>query len=371
MSLEAVLEKNALDGEDIQLKVDYCVLNNAKSLETVELIKSEHKQVLHPEHIYVIQDQVIPPNSPKSSQHQQELAAFAKSNGTEYYYGTAMSAHLLVTKVRAGDVVVGTDSDIMMVGAVGALGLPECSSKLAQAVVYGKITIIPPRIIRVCLTGKLPNGTDMRDAARKLVALLKEKVTFDTIVELENSADVNLAQRMIVCGYLQKLEIKTALFTAESEEKPDYILDLSMIRTSMGTVAEVCAAILKEEKVHAVFVGGAYGGYLEDIKQVAEAVNNKKVAYKLRLTVAPATSDIYIAAANAGYLKSIIDAGGLVINQCGNPAVQGMIGAEELLISNDIHNETGYAGYDKSRIYLTSTYTAVQAAITGKVGGGW
>lgn len=57
-----------------------------------------------------------------------------------------------------------------------------------------------------------------------------------------------------------------------------------------------------------------------------------------------------------------------MINHCGNPEVQGRIGKTEVMVSNDLENKPGYAGFDTSKTYLTSTKAAVEAALLGTLG---
>ena len=78
-------------------------------------------------------------------------------------------------------------------------------------------------------------------------------------------------------------------------------------------------------------------------------LKGRKFAYGLRLIVAPADADTYIKAATAGYLTDVLEAGGLVINHCGSPEVQGRIGKTEVMVSNDLENKPGYAGFETSK----------------------
>lgn len=63
-----------------------------------------------------------------------------------------------------------------------------------------------------------------------------------------------------------------------------------------------------------------------------------------------------------------MDAGGLVLNQCADPEIQGRVGMGETMVSNDWKNMPGYAGYEDSQTILTDTTTAIQAALTGQIG---
>jgi len=352
--------------------VDHCVLNNDKALEIIRLMEEEKKHVLSPEQVLVIQDQVIPPNSPAVSTAQQKLMAFARQEGTEYFYGAGMASHILLDSyVKEGDTVVSADPDISMVGAKGALGIRLPMAKLGQAIVYGKAIIPEPEIFRVRLDGELPALTDIRAAAIMLVSKLKAQVKENTVIEFYLSDGVNLDEneKAILCGWMQKTGALSALMAEGAVLHADYCFDLRhtiSVCDQDGLLVAVKA--LPESEVRVVFIGGSYGGFLSDIQKTAALLRGKKVAYKVRLIVAPATSDIYAQAAEHGYLEDIMASGGMIINQCGNPAVQARIGEGETMVSNDIHNDPEYAGPMSSQIYLTAAYDAVQCALTGTIG---
>lgn len=338
------------------MKVDYFVLNNTEAQRTVEAIVAENQQLAAPEKVFVIEDQVVPANSPEVSEAQQKMAAFARNYGTEYCYGQAFASHYLVDAVlQGGEVVVSADKDILMVGAVGALGIALPAVGLSEVLTKGELELADVQTYGIKIVGKLAEQADIGDAARKLVREL-QTLPSNTIIEFSTEAALSLSEKMILCGYCQKLGALSARFV-EKLDKVDFVLDLGEAKSASLNTA-----------VNAVFIGGAYGGTLEAIKKTAELVAGKEMADKVRLSVAPASARIYIEAANAGYIETIINAGGLVLNQCALPPVQARIGAGEVMLSNDIHAEQDYAG-EGGTIYLASTERAVMAALNGRIGG--
>lgn len=338
------------------MKVDYFALNNAEAQRAVEAIVAENQQLAAPEKVFVIEDQVVPANSPEVSEAQQKMAAFARNYGTEYCYGQAFASHYLADAVlQGGEVVVSADKDILMVGAVGALGIALSAAGLAEALTKGELELADVQTYGIKIVGKLAEQADIGDAARKLVGEL-QVLPSNAIIEFYTEVALSLSEKMILCGYCQKLGALSARFV-EKLDKADYVLDLGEAKSASLNMT-----------VNAVFIGGAYGGTLEAIKKTAELVAGKEMADKVRLSVAPASAKIYIEAANAGYIETIINAGGLVLNQCALPPVQARIGAGEVMLSNDIHAEQDYAG-EGGIIYVTSTEMAVKAALAGRIGG--
>lgn len=358
-----------------QMAVDCCVLNQDTGLEAIQLMKTGGEAIHNSEQIFVIQDQIIPPNSPEVSTKQQQFMQFAEQTGCQYTYGTGMASHQLTrSHLKGGEVVVSADRDILMVGAVGALGVCVGAAKLSQAMVYGKVIIPTPKTLKVKIVGQMKDNVDIRDAAMCLTAKIKDVVSEDTVIEFydQSFAFLSLSEKMILCGWMQKTGALSALMVSDSCDEVDDTLNLSEVPSVIMTpgVNQVCdGKTLPEQDVRVVFIGGAYGGQLEDMRKTAGMVRGRQLAYQVRLVVAPATADIYVAMADQGYLIDIMEAGGMVINQCGNPAVQGRIGSDEVMVSNDIHNESGYAGPQDSKIFLTSTDQAVRCALNGKIGG--
>ena len=372
LSVKEFLDTSKMLGsQEYQLRLDVNLINSIDALEAIRLLKDKGQKPGNPNKVYVWQDNIIPPNSPKVSKEQQQLAEFAKDYNVNYLYGAGMSTHLLLNNyVSSGQAVASMNRDIFQVGAKGVLGICLGANEFAAALSQGWIKIAKQRFFTVALQGTLAAGTDMRDAARNLLNILKNKVDNTTILVFRDcSHKLSLENKMILCCWMKKINVLSALFIENEGFDPEYVFSLASSKSSFAGKDNTDIRELPEQKVSAVFIGGVCGGFLKDIAMTAEAFETAKVAYGVRLTVAPATADIYTKAANHGYLTAIIEAGGLVINQCGTPQVQGKISPEEILVSNDIYNAPSYAGTDCGQIYLSSTAQAIKAALTGKVGG--
>ena len=339
------------------MKIDYFVLNNDSARKAVAIWEASQRNLAVAKHVLVIEDQIVPANSSEVSETQQQMWSFARENGTEYVYGQAMASHYLVDNVLQGqELVLSADKDIMMIGAVGALGIYVEPEELAEYLISGNIELDLRDEVFVKITGNLSCDVDIRDAARYLEAQLRDVKKTAIVNFVDASGTLTVSDKMIICGYCQKLGVVSARFAANCESV-DYVIDFYAVEAKLPATA-----------VNTVFIGGAYGGTLEAIKEAADVLYGKTIADKVRLSVAPASAKIYCEAAAAGYLAAIIDAGGLVLNQCALPPVQARIGAGEIMLSNDIHAEDGYAGEGGS-IYLTSTRAAVKAALKGRIGG--
>lgn len=312
-----------------------------------------------PEKVLVRIDHKVPPNAPEESLLQRQLMEEAKRQGLSFAYGRGMAAHEAASRVQAGDVVLACDPDVLMVGAKGALGLCVSREEMAKALASDTWIARESRLLRISFVGEMASDVDARDVGRMLISRLAGCVTADRVLVF-CGGDFSLEERMILCGMMQKLGVRSALFQAFSGAG-ERVIDLAEVRPSLlrpdGRVTEGRLSC----GVQAVFVGGAYGGFLKDMEILAEMLKGKRIARGVRLSVAPASAQVYEEAASLGYLAAIMEAGGLVLSQCATPDYEARIGAAERMISNDIHNEAGYAG---GEVFLSSTRAAAEAALS-------
>lgn len=313
-----------------------------------------------PEKVLVRIDHKVPPNAPEESLLQRQLMEAAKRQGLSFAYGRGMAAHEAASRAQAGDVVLACDPDVLMVGAKGALGLCVSQEEMAKALASDAWIARESRPLRISFVGEMASDVDARDVGRMLISRLAGRVTADTVLVF-CGGDFSLEERMILCGMMQKLGVRSALFRAFSGAG-ERVIDLAEVRPSLllpdGRVTEGRLSC----GVQAVFVGGAYGGFLKDMEILAKALRGKRIARGVRLSVAPASAEVYEEAASLGYLAAIMEAGGLVLSQCATPDYEARIGEAERMISNDIHNEAGYAG---GEVFLSSTRAAAEAALSG------
>ncbi len=350
------------NNEALMLPVDLFILND-----TAYADREDALQMPAAGSLQVIVDQILPPNSPAVSKRHKELMQFARETGTAFSYGDAMTAQQLMRGlVKQDQLVVGMTYDVAAAGVVGALGVKLDEAAYAKAFQEGKLVLPPQKVKKILLQGKPANA---KNAALSLAKALSEENLTDTILVL-SAEDLTEAVKLQILLVLYRLGITGAYFTADLEE-PDRTVTLQEEKLVVlpGSYRELLPlTVLSKTSVNAVFVGGAAGGSIEMLRILGKRLKGRKVAYGTRLIVAPASREDYVAAANEDIITAVFEAGGLVINQCGNPAVQGRIGENEVMVSNDTENSTGYAGFASSRIFITDTEAAAEAALSGYVG---
>ena len=348
--------------EALTMLVDLFILNDTAYVDREDALRLPAAGRLQ-----VIVDQILPPNAPEVSARHKRLMQFVKESGAPFSYGDAMTAVQLMRGLAQKDqLVVGMTYDVAAAGVVGALGVKLDEAAYAEAFQTGKLQLPAQRVKKLLLQGKPDNA---KNAALSLAKTLGEEDLKDTILALTAKALSEEAKLQILL-VLYRLGITGAYFT-EAPENPDAVISLQEEKLVVlpGSYQELIPlTALPKTPVNSVFVGGAAGGSIEQLRCLVKRLKGRRIAYGTRLIVAPASREDYVAAANEGIITVIFEAGGLVINQCGNPAVQGRIGENEVMVSNDTENGTGYAGYASSRIFITDTEAAAAAALSGYVG---
>jgi 3-isopropylmalate/(R)-2-methylmalate dehydratase large subunit len=127
---------------------------------------------------------------------------------------------------------------------------------------------------------------------------------------------------------------------------------------------------VKDIEIQVAEVGGSTGGRLQDIRDLAAHLRNRRIHSGVRLQVVPATRGIYRAAAKEGLLEILLDAGAIICppGAGSNQAVNmGALAEGEVILSTQARNFPGRNGHPKARHYLASVHTVAASAIAGKV----
>jgi 3-isopropylmalate/(R)-2-methylmalate dehydratase large subunit len=274
------------------------------------------------------------------------------------------------------------------------------STDIAIVFALGRTWFRVPPGIKVVATGRFPRMVSAKD----LILYLIGKIGADgaTYMSLEFSGDtidrMPISQRLTIANMTVEAGAKTGLFPSDeitkkyleskgrgdkwrplqpdADAKYEQVVEIDASKLepmvskphavdNTATVAEV-----KGTRVHQVFIGTCTNGRLDDLAIVARILKGKKHHPDTRLLVAPASKEVLLEAVSAGYIRTIIQAGAIILPPGCAACVgghQGILGDGEVCLSTANRNFKGRMGNPNAFIYLSSPATAAASAIKGEI----
>lgn len=362
------MERNLVSGEILTLKPDWYVLTDGCAWEVPAMVKT----IRNPASVKVFIDHETPCGSEVVAAKQKELINFAKDNGLELANGYGVSYQIMLDKhVKSGNVVLHCGDFGSIYGAAGALALKVTPEEMAKAIETGEVSWQVPDSASVALTGSLNAPATGKDAVLKL---LSEKHDFaGKLLFVGGAEHLSLSDRLSFFQLLSSSGCE-AVLSAETVTDTAVTLDLGTVVPMVSDASDLCNSFpaVEAEKIvpTAVFVGGCSCGRIEDIRAAAKAIEGRRVNHYIRVTVAFATTEVYIQAANEGLITTLMEGGAIVMNQGCSACYarsQGLVDAEDVVLSAGSRVLPNCNGEGNVKTYLCSAATAIESAIAGHV----
>jgi len=397
-------EKSGVDayaGDLVIAKIDQIALQDGTAPLAIRRIRELGMEVKAGKITHFFIDHASPPPRKELANDQKLIRDFAKEIGADMNdVGDGVIHQIMVEKyVNPGDLAVGADSHTCTYGALGAFATGMGSTDIAIAVVLGKNWFRVPETFRIQIDGKLPKGVFAKDLILHIIGKLGvDGATYkalefhgETVDALDMDSRLTMANMVVECGAkagLFKTDEVTRRFLAEMgrvdkfrEIKPDedasyekelyFSADIEPMVAKPHNVDNVSpVGEVEGIKVDQVYVGTCTNGRLSDIAVVAKMLKGRKIHRDVRLIVCPASRSVYLKALELGYLKTIVEAGGVVIPPGCGPCVgihMGVLADGEVCISTQNRNFKGRMGNPNAEIYLASPATATASAIKGEI----
>jgi len=351
------------------------------------------------EKVVVILDHQVPANSTVTAELHKELRVYAKKHGLKNYHdvGRQGVCHQLLAEkyVKPGMLVVGADSHTCTLGALGAFATGIGSTEMASVFLTGELWFRVPETIKCELKGKLGKGVSAKDVILKIIGTLGVDGALYCAAEFagEGVGTLSIDGRLTMCNMAIEMGGKTGIINPDRKtldftgvkEAPlrsdtdacyNKVLEVELDKLepqvaephSVDNVKPVSEAgnVLADQ----VFIGSCTNGRLEDLEAAAAIIRGRKVNEGTRLIVIPASQSIYLEAEKRGYLRTFIEAGGVVCNPNCGPCLGGHMGIladGETCISTSNRNFVGRMGSADAKVYLASPETAAATAIEGRL----
>ncbi len=360
--------------------------------------------VADPDKIAFTFDYQAPAKDTKVANNQQICREFARKQNIPHLYdvNTGIGQHILLENglVSPGSLIIGTDSHMNLLGAVGSMSLGMGTTDIVATWKGGRLWFRVPQTIRVNLVGELTPPSCAKDL---ILALLRdtdsEALNYRALEFTGGGTEgMDLAGRLTICSMITESGGKVGFFSPgkavldwlsprmdetpqpiSADEGAEYVeefdFDLAEIvpliacphtPDNVKTVQEVIG-----EKIDSAFIGSCTNGRIEDLRIAAKIIERagRKLAKGMRLTVVPATMEVAKAALSEGLWEIFLEAGAMVTNPgCSLCTIghHGVLYAGERLISTSNRNFLHKLGRD-AYVYLASPATVSASAVAGAI----
>lgn len=337
----------------------------------------------------------------KYADNQQICRDFAKKHEIRVFdVDSGIGSHVLIEEGLAlpGTTVVGTDSHMNILGAVGCFGQGMGDVDITFAFKTGKTWFEIPETIKVSVKGNYSWPTTAKDLtlyiAKKLgthkAALKSIEFYGETVKNLSISGRITLCSMVTemagIIGFIPEWEESIEkefgkfsgqkLFHLQADEGVSYI---DHVEIDVAGLAPQVAAPFSPTNVYDIsevkgvnidsgFIGSCTNGRGEDFAQAARILKGRKVKKGVMLKIVPATRRVYEEILKNGILETLFESGAIVSNPgCGGCAEGhiGLTGEGEVQISTGNRNFSGKQG--KGKTYLASPAVVAASCVAGHI----
>ncbi len=345
-------------------------------------------------------DCVVPANNIPYANNQHTCRKFARKHGLKVYdVDQGIGSHINIEEGMAipGATIVGTDSHLNILGAVGAFGQGMGDQDIAFSFRTGKTWFEVPHTMKVKIKGTFSHPVTAKDLTLKMVQVLGSNGALGLAMEYYGPA----IDALDLPGRITLASMATEMGAIISFIPPDQAtldwLSKAAGRKVEGIYADADATYCKEievdvsgleplvacpyspenvkrvrdvagRKVDSVFIGSCTNGRFEDFEIVARFLRGRKIASHVMAKAVPATQKVYAQMLESGVLKTLFDAGFIISHPgCGGCASGqiGMTGKDEIQVSTSNRNFKGKQGDGDT--YLASPLVAAASALAGEL----
>lgn len=378
-----------------------CILQFEKEMGT-------DAKVWDPDKIAYTFDLQAPSHSEKVSDNQKLIRGFARRQGIRHVFdiNQGIGQHVMLEHglIKPGDVVLGTDSHMNLLGAVGAFATGVGNSDVAASYISGMSWFRVPETMKIEITGQFRTGVCMRDLLTRIVGDLGAGGLDYLAVEFtgETVKNATLSERITLCSMVTEMSGKIALIRPDGEvlnwlagrageevrERVELLtpdLDAEYIRVLRYDAADLeplasCPDAPDHVKslreiagtvIDQVHIGSCSNGRFEDLKAAYEVLKagGGHVSPSVRVIITPSTAEVQLQCAREGLIEKFLEAGIVFTNPtCALCTAEhyGTLPAGDIGCSTTNRNFPGKVGKG-SHTYLMSPMSAMAAAVRGRI----
>jgi 3-isopropylmalate/(R)-2-methylmalate dehydratase large subunit len=346
-------------------------------------------------------DLCVPACSLRYADNQQICREFAQKQGLKIYdVDRGIGSHVLAEEglVSAGSTVVGTDSHMNILGALGCFGQGMGDVDITFAFRTGKTWFEVPETLKVEIEGTMSWPSTPKDITLFILKELGTKIASLKAVEFYGEAvkNLTLAGRFTLCSMITEMAGIIGFIPETDESLREEILHMTRreyfpveadrdaeytdtVKINIGGLSPQVSAPYSPENVFPVnelkgtridsgFIGSCTNGRTEDFAAAARILEGKRVKDGVMLKVVPSTRRVYKELLERGFLETLFASGAIISNPgCGGCAEGhiGLTGEGEVQISTGNRNFAGKQG--KGKTYLASPEVVAASCVEGAV----
>lgn len=359
-------------------------------------------KVKDPDKIAMTFDYQAPAKDLKVAQNQALCREFAKKQGIKNLFdvNTGIGQHVLLERgmIRPGSVVVGTDSHMNLLGAVGSFASGAGTTDVVAVWHSGQLWFRVPDTIKITVKGQYKKPTSAKDLTLKLLKEIgTDKLNYKSVEYYGETIDkLSLAGRLTLGSMLTEANGKV-LFIKPTGETLDFLKErcgeISIVESDKdasyqeeieievkGLAPQIACPhtpdnVVPVEEVeerffNEGFIGSCTNGRFEDFKVAAEIIRKAgKIHPDVRLIVVPATMEVARQMLKEGLYETFMDVGAMVANPgCSlcTAGHHGVLGKGDILLSTSNRNFLAKLGKG-AEVYLCSPATVAASAVEGKI----
>lgn len=409
--MERAAGKPVQVGDRVWCKVDLASARDFGGANCVLQFEKEmgkEAKVWNPDKVAYTFDLQAPSHSEKVSNNQKIIRDFAKRQGIKHVFdincGIGQHVMLEAGLIKPGDVVLGTDSHMNLLGAVGAFATGVGNSDVAAAYVGGLSWFRVPETMKINVTGEFPKGVYMRDLITKIIGDLGAGGMDYLAVEFtgETIENATLAERITLCSMVTEMSgkvplimpsgnILTWLIDRAGKEVADRVQQLSAdsdahycqeLHYDVSTLIPLASCPDSPENVkpvkeiegthiNQIHIGSCSNGRFEDIKEAYDVLmaGGGTISPNVRVIITPSTREVQLACVHYGMAEDFLRAGIVFTNPtCALCTAEhyGTLPSGDVGIATNNRNFIGKVGKG-SHTYLMSPASAMASAVRGVI----
>ena len=378
-----------------------------------DLEAKELDRVFDPDKIKAVIDHVSPAKDSKTATQGKILRDWARRHNIKDFFdiGSNGVCHALFPEkgfIRPGYTVIMGDSHTCTHGAFGAFAAGVGTTDLEVGILKGVCSFRVPKTMKINITGNIPDGVYAKDVILNIIKKITVNGATDMVMEFAGPVvdQMSMESRMTLCNMAIEAGGTSGIcmpdrITAEylwpfiqnsyatiddavedfkkwhSDPDAAYASELTIDVTDLkpqvtyGYKPDEVKDVTEMEgiKVDQVYIGSCTNGRIEDLREAARILKDKKIAPTVRGVLSPATPAIYSQAMEEGIIRIFMDAGFCVTNPtCGAclGMSNGVLAEGEVCASTTNRNFNGRMGKG-SMIHLMSPLSAAAASIAGHI----